>query len=385
MWNRGEDMKKYGLFLAAVLLIGLFAGCGKENLPAASVPELLEPVGVQIDTAVVQYDNMIEVIYKSEPDGSRGEVYESRVLPYVEAVSFEVSGTLDELLAIQGDEVKKGQVLATLDPERINEQVGSLRDQINNLNTVGGYDDRQKNADIKIAQIELKMMRESGATEEACRVKELDIEILETQLKQAQEQRALEIRELERQISKISEGLGDIELTAPFDGRIVWTNNSMQTYGSKHVSANDPIFYIADDTRLSIESDYMSGHVLNNLERVYALVNGQEYELTYVPYTNEEFARMVRSGNLKTRFTFVGSTEDLQGGEMAYIIPVKNSRENVLTIPANALFQAYGVSYVKKIVDGEQQRVDVTVGLITDSKVEILSGLQEGDVVYAKE
>jgi multidrug efflux pump subunit AcrA (membrane-fusion protein) len=70
---------------------------------------------------------------------------------------------------------------------------------------------------------------------------------------------------------------------------------------------------------------------------------------------------------------------------MAYIIPVKNSRENVLTIPANALFQAYGVSYVKKIVDGEQQRVDVTVGLITDSKVEILSGLQEGDVVYAKE
>jgi RND family efflux transporter MFP subunit len=351
----------------------------------ASVPELLEPVGVQIDTAVVQYDDMIEVIYKSEPDGSRGEVYESRVLPYVEAVSFEVSGTLDELLAIQGDEVKKGQVLATLDPERINEQVGSLRDQINNLNTVGGYDDRQKTADIKIAQIELKMMQESGATEEACRVKELDIEILETQLKQAQEQRALEIRELERQISKISEGLGDIELTAPFDGRIVWTNNSMQTYGSKHVSANDPIFYIADDTRLSIESDYMSGHVLNNLERVYALVNGQEYELTYVPYTNEEFARMVRSGNLKTRFTFVGSTEDLQGGEMAYIIPVKNSRENVLTIPANALFQAYGVSYVKKIVDGEQQRVDVTVGLITDSKVEILSGLQEGDVVYAKE
>ena len=378
-------MKKYGLFLAAVLLTGLFAGCGKENLPAASVPELLEPVGVQIDTAVVQYDNMIEVIYKSEPDGSRGEVYESRVLPYVEAVSFEVSGTLDKLLVIQGDEVKKGQVLAKLDPERINEQVGSLRDQINNLNTVGGYDDRQKNADIKIAQIELKMMRESGATEEACRVKELDIEILETQLKQAQEQRALEIRELERQISKISEGLGDIELTAPFDGRIVWTNNSMQTYGSKHVSANDPIFYIADDTRLSIESDYMSGHVLNNLERVYALVNGQEYELTYVPYTNEEFARMVRSGNLKTRFTFVGSTEDLQGGEMAYIIPVKNSRENVLTIPANALFQAYGVSYVKKIVDGEQQRVDVTVGLITDSKVEILSGLQEGDVVYAKE
>ena len=378
-------MKKYGLFLAAVLLTGLFAGCGKENLPAASVPELLEPVGVQIDTAVVQYDDMIEVIYKSEPDGSRGEVYESRVLPYVEAVSFEVSGTLDELLAIQGDEGKKGQVLAKLDPERINEQVGSLRDQINNLNTVGGYDDRQKTADIKIAQIELKMMRESGATEEACRVKELDIEILETQLKQAQEQRALEIRELERQISKISEGLGDIELTAPFDGRIVWTNNSMQTYGSKHVSANDPIFYIADDTRLSIESDYMSGHVLNNLERVYALVNGQEYELTYVPYTNEEFARMVRSGNLKTRFTFVGSTEDLQGGEMAYIIPVKNSRENVLTIPANALFQTYGVSYVKKIVDGEQQRVDVTVGLITDSKVEILSGLQEGDVVYAKE
>lgn len=385
MWNRGERVRKIGIFLAILLVLSSLAGCGTDKTPAVSAPELLEPVSVQIDMAVAERGDMLEVVYKPNMDGSRGDVYDSRVQPYVEGVSFEVNGTLDELLAIQGDEVKKGQVLATLDSERIDAQINSLRDQINNLNTVGSYDDRQKTADIKIAQIELKMMQEAGASEEACRVKELDIELLQTQLKQDQEMRALEIQELNRQISKVSEGLGAMKLVAPFDGRIVWVKNSMLTYGSKYVSANDPVFYIADETRLSIETDYITDSVLNNVERIYALVNGQEYDLIYVPYGTADFAEMVRSNDLKTRFTFADATEELHGGEKAYIILVKNSRENVLTVPSNAVFEDNGLYFVKKIVDGQQKRVDVTVGLITDAKVEILSGLEEGDVVYAKE
>ena len=166
MWNRGERVRKIGIFLAILLVLSSLAGCGTEKTPAVSAPELLEPVSIQIDIAVAERGDMLEVVYKPNMDGTRGDVYDSRVQPYVEGVSFEVNGTLDELLAIQGDEVKKGQVLATLDSERIDAQINSLRDQINNLNTVGSYDDRQKTADIKIAQIELKMMQEAGASEE---------------------------------------------------------------------------------------------------------------------------------------------------------------------------------------------------------------------------
>ena len=361
-----------------MLMLSCLAGCGGQEATAVSAPALLEPVGVQVDTAVAQISDMVEIVYQANTDGSRGDIYEGKILPYVEPLSFEINGTLDALNAVQGDQVTEGQVLATLDPERLDGQIG-------NLNTVGAYDDRVKNADIKIAQIELKMLQESGASEEACRVKELDAELLQTQLEQAQEERALQIQELERQISNLSQGLTDLELTAPFDGRIVYVNDMIQTYGNKNVSASQDVFYIADESRLRIETEYISETVLNSVERVYALIDGKEYDLVYAPYDTAEFAEMVKFNKLKTRFTFADSTEDVVSGKTVYIILVKESRENVLTIPTNALFEDNGVYFVKKIVDGQQQRTDVTVGLVTDAEAEILTGLEEGDVVYVKE
>ena len=377
-------MKKLGILLAVLLALSCLAGCGSRET-AVSAPELLEPVGVQIDTAVVQFSDMVEIVYKSNSDGSRGDVYEGKILPYVEPLYFGVSGTLDELNAVQGDEVKEGQVLATLDPEQLNERISDLRDQINNLNTVGAYDDKVKTADIKIAQIQLEMLKEAGASEEALRVKELDIQLLQTQLKQAGEERALQIRELERQIGNLSKGLTDLELKAPFDGRIVYVDSSLQTYGSNHVTASKAVFYIADESRLRIETDYIAERILESSERVYALIDGQEYDLVYVPYDSAEFLEMVRDNNLKTRFTFADSTEELISGQTVYLILVKQSRKHVLTVPTNALYEDGGEYFVKKIVDGQQVRTEVSVGLVTDAKAEILSGLQEGDVVYVKE
>lgn len=367
-----------------MLILSCLAGCGKQET-AVSAPELLEPVGVQVDTAVAQFSDMVEIVYQSNTDGSRGDVYEGKILPYVEPLYFEVSGTLDELKAAQGDEVKEGQVLATLDPEQLNERIANLRSQINNLNTVGAFDDRVKNADIKIAQIQLEMLKKDGASEEALRVKELDIQLLQTQLKQAREERSLQIQELERQIGNLSKGLTDLSLTAPFDGRIVYVDSMLQTYGNDHVSASEEVFYIADETRLRIETDYITERILESVERVYALIDGREYDLVYAPYDSAEFLEMVRSNQLKTRFTFADSTEELISGQKVYVILVKQSRENVLTIPTNALFEDSGVYFVKKIVDGQQVRTEVSVGLVTDAKAEILSGLQEGDVVYVKE
>ena len=56
--------------------------------------------------------------------------------------------------------------------------------------------------------------------------------------------------------------------------------------------------------------------------------------------------------------------------------------EDALIVPSSAVHFDYSY-YVYKIVDGVQVRQNVQKGVGNDAEVQILSGLQEGDVVYA--
>ncbi|MGV8082037.1 MAG: efflux RND transporter periplasmic adaptor subunit [Coriobacteriia bacterium] len=55
--------------------------------------------------------------------------------------------------------------------------------------------------------------------------------------------------------------------------------------------------------------------------------------------------------------------------------------ESALTIPVEALFSQSGSTFVYRIIDGMLERTDVTIGVTTETEIEILSGLKEGDVV----
>jgi HlyD family secretion protein len=54
---------------------------------------------------------------------------------------------------------------------------------------------------------------------------------------------------------------------------------------------------------------------------------------------------------------------------------------NALNIPREALHTERGTSYVYRVVDGTLRRTDVTVGNLNLTQVEILKGLNVGDVV----
>ena len=56
--------------------------------------------------------------------------------------------------------------------------------------------------------------------------------------------------------------------------------------------------------------------------------------------------------------------------------------ENVLKVPVNSVFEEDDQYYVY-ILDGESRvRRDVSIGAMSASEVEIVSGLEEGEVVY---
>ncbi|MHB9003021.1 MAG: efflux RND transporter periplasmic adaptor subunit, partial [Coriobacteriia bacterium] len=60
---------------------------------------------------------------------------------------------------------------------------------------------------------------------------------------------------------------------------------------------------------------------------------------------------------------------------------VVDSVPNAVTIPIEALFDEGGATFAYKVVGDELQRVSVEVGTLTDTDVEIVSGLDAGDTV----
>ncbi len=58
--------------------------------------------------------------------------------------------------------------------------------------------------------------------------------------------------------------------------------------------------------------------------------------------------------------------------------------ENVLTLPAEAVFEENGISFVYTVADGKAVKTEVETGYASPAKTVILSGLSEGDAVIAK-
>jgi len=60
---------------------------------------------------------------------------------------------------------------------------------------------------------------------------------------------------------------------------------------------------------------------------------------------------------------------------------VIDRKDNVLLVPSGAIQTQDGQSFVKVLQDGEVQLVGVETGLISDNQTEIISGLEEGEMI----
>jgi len=68
------------------------------------------------------------------------------------------------------------------------------------------------------------------------------------------------------------------------------------------------------------------------------------------------------------------------GMTVSVIFPIEQ-RTDTLLVPFRAIETEGGQAYVTRVTASGSERVAVTMGLITDTQIEILSGLNEGDVV----
>lgn len=441
-------MKNIFKILIASLFILSLAGCSSET----QVPELLEPVGVEMDTAVVE---ITELTVKSS--------YEGCVMPYVEEITYSADVVIYKSYVVLGDVVEAGDTLIEFDTDAIEEQIQSIEDQIDYNTTANAYTNSILEIEIEIAELEYQelvenkaiwenyyeavaeredklaeLQEEADATvdtdtsetedtttevtsldestediepieenEETTTVEEItlpEIEVptvsqvsdgeivlakaavdtAELNLSQSKETQALTLSQQKASISSLEDTLINNVLVAPISGTIVYYENLME---GDTVFALDPLICIADDTNLYISCDFISDtNLIDNSVEVSALINGESYLVEYVYMSLADYMTLLLANkNVTTEFNFLEIDDEVSSGDFVSLELYNTKIENALVVPSNAIYGSKSSGYyVYVVVDNELIKTDITKGSENDTFVEILSGLQEGDVVYVQ-
>lgn len=361
--------RKTGAWLRALcLLAALWTAAAAET-----APELMEPVGVQMDT-VDAYVGTLE----------RLELHDGYVRPYVEGLSFSREGTVGEVYAVVGQKVQKGDALVSLDQEAQQERIEALKAQIEQAQTNADFAEQLAQIDLAILEAELQALsRQASRDDQAIEMKKLDIEEWKLDMALDEQLRALEISRMQEEMRQLEQECEESVLCAPFDGVVMFR---AELERGSYISAYAPVMYLADDTRLSIETECISQGILGGAVEIYALVNGETYSLTPKPVDVSEHVSKVLSGEtVMTEYEIDAPHEALESGMYAAVCLCTRRVEDALLVPSNAIYRDGSGLYVYVMQDGERTRRTVKAGISTDLETQIVEGLEEGETVYVKE
>ncbi|HML46675.1 MAG TPA: hypothetical protein PKE04_07995, partial [Clostridia bacterium] len=288
-----------------------------------------------------------------------------------------------------GDAVRAGQVLARMDGSAVQEQYDALADEIAHVERMNALDNEMKAVDLDIARLELDRLlaRYAKTPDEPARLAVQDqraaIERLQLEMQQAQQTQDLALATKRQKLEGLSDQLGRNLIVAPFDGRVVYI--AAKEKGNR-VLASESMVFVADDTRLSLQSVYISQTELRGANEIYAQIGGTQYAIEMNPVDMSEYiSRMLAGASMELTYEFTDPPEGLESGQYAAIYLVSGRTEDVLYIPSNALYSDASGRYVYRVVDGNRERCPVTTGGTNGIQTVITGGLEEGDYVYVKE
>jgi hypothetical protein len=110
--------------------------------------------------------------------------------------------------------------------------------------------------------------------------------------------------------------------------------------------------------------------------------NGTIRRLPY-PYGTGGSGESPAGVDNSTRISLEGDVGGLKLGDLVRVTVVLEEKEDVLWLPPGAIRTFEGREFVIIQDGGRQRRVDIDLGIEAQAQVEILMGLEEGQVVVA--
>lgn len=305
------------------------------------------------------------------------------------SVGSTVSGLMKEIYVDYNSEVKKGQLLAQIDPATFQAQVDQNRAQINN-------------AEANLAKLNAEMVY---AEKTYIRYKNLYKKnfVARSELDQAESDYLAKKASIGAQRASIAQSrasyntamtnLGYTKIVAPVDGTIISRDIDVGQPVAASFQAPE-LFTIAQDlTKMQIEVNVSEADIGSVKE-------GQEVEYTLDGYPDSTFYGKVTqvrldsttTSNVVTYTVIVSVSNDdlkLKPGMTANVSIITKRSENVMCAPSVAMKyspetngQKYQNQGIWVLENGKPKRIDIKEGASDDSNVEIISKiLKIGDKV----
>lgn len=352
-------MKKT-ILIAVLAAIMLLVGCAQEM---QEIPELLVPVGASLDRAQVVRGDIEEIT-----------VYSAAVAPRYTALYFTEDTQIGSVGFPFGSEVSEGDVLVSMDVSSVKQRIAALDSEAEALSAESELAEQLHEIDSELYR--LNMLK--AATEDEKYDIETEMLLYDLEYENAAATRAERLEAIAAERAGLEDQLAGRQLTSPSNGHLAYLGCAP----GQTVGAYDTVCVVTDINSAVIQSDFISSTELTDAAEIYALVGDARYEISPEPVDEDDYAiAVLRGGRYLSTFT-VEDPDELTVGESAAVCVVNLRRTDVLKIPVNSLFSENGEEYVY-IVEGESRvRRDVSVGDRSSTEVEILSGLEEGEVVY---
>ncbi len=354
--------------LCAILMI-LIISLTACQVDEEEIPELKEPVSGQMDTAIV----------------SRGDIYtlttyDGKVYPDIQEVSFSIDGAVKNLAVSLGEKVEKGDLLIKLDDTGLYDQLQGLKESLDETIVSNNYNNIHRDLDYQISLLNMEKKIIEGATEIEIAMMQADIDKFEITSSQSLQMTELNLSKMQERIKEIEDEIKKTTIVAPCSGYVAYL---AELRINDRVIADDPLVIVTDEASLHLQSDYINRNILSSASRIYALIDGNEYDVENQPLKAEEVLKLNDGVKIESKFLF-DINDSISSGDYASLCIEDDFKENVLTVPNNALYNDSRGYFVYRVIDGDLERADVETGIETDTQVEIISGLTEGDVVYVQ-
>ena len=305
------------------------------------------------------------------------------------AISPRETGAIRKLYADQGDVVKAGNLLVEMDSDDIVQQLKVAEAEL----TVAQAALQRIDAEIRSARANLEYANtmfqrsekllssnaESRSTYDKNRQNKL---VAKAELEQAEKRRIEAEATLARhqaQIAYYKTKLSETRLTAPFDALIVRRNREQGAIVNPGVSIMD-----------IVDTSAIWASVWVDETQIALLQTGLAVDVVFRAFPNQRFTgkicRLWRETDRETREYKVDIALDklppnwTLGQRLEVYIKVSKP-ENCVNIPANLVSWKNNQPFVLAVVDGKIIERPVKLGIRSQNKVEIISGLQAGDKI----
>jgi RND family efflux transporter MFP subunit len=291
------------------------------------------------------------------------------------SVASKGTGRLAYLGVVEGDKVKKNQIIARLEDSDIRAQLD------------------EANANLKLYEVQLMEAENNFKRQQelfnAKVVSKSQLETAETNYNRI----LASIQLAKAQIQSIEVALENMIIRAPFDGTVLTKNADVGEIVAPlaaGINSRGNVVTIADMTSLQVEADVSE----SNIQKITA---GQDCEISLDAYPNLRYAGFVdkivptadrSKATVLVKVGFKNYDSRVLPEMSAKVLFLKEKEEQtdidepaLLMVPLSAVVTREEKKVVYKVADNKAVEVPIKTGREFGSYVEIVSGVEDGDQV----